>query len=291
MKSVLLVNPASGRGLGSRSRPALEEAAARAGLEVLVTRSGDEVVEVARDAASNADRLVIAGGDGTVHLAVQALAGSACTLGIVPVGSGNDLARALALPREPLAALDLALHAAPRPMDLGRIGETYFTGVGSVGLDARACELANRSTSRGRSMYLIAALRVLATFKPIHVHLVHDTGEFDDEVVLVAAANSPYYGGGFNVAPRAVLDDGLLELVVAHATSRPGVLAAMWSFARGAHEGHRLIRSYRTRRVKIHTVEPEPVYADGEWVAGVGPEDVEIEIAPAALRLAAPKYG
>ncbi len=172
--------------------------------------------------ADGVDALVVAGGDGMVHLGVNALAGSGATfgataLGIIPSGTGNDMARALGLPRHnvPAAAARIlaALPAGGRVIDAGRVragGRTHwFAGVVSAGFDAAVNERANAwRWPRGRARYNLAMLRELATFGAIEYTVTADGERWQQGAMLISVANGQSIGGGMKVVPDAVLDDG-----------------------------------------------------------------------------------
>jgi diacylglycerol kinase (ATP) len=283
----LLVNLASG---GAGRRLGLARLRAAPGLEVVVTRGAEELRQCVRRAVlEGRTRILIAGGDGTQHLAIQELAGSGCALGIVPIGSGNDLARALGLPRDVPAAVRHALAATPRTIDLGEVAGRRFAGAASFGLDAEVARRAREraGAGRGRWIYPWIALRALATFRPPEVRVDHDGGRFTGPVLLVAVANSPCYGGGMRIAPGATLDDGWLDLVLVRAMPRLRALALLPGLYRGRHVRHPAVQIVRVRRATITCAQSLPIFGDGEPLGEAGPRGITIGVAPGALRVLA----
>ena len=209
----LLLNPLAARG---RSRSRIDALLHEEHVELREIASPAAMAAEARLAATEGlDRVLVAGGDGAIHHAIRGLAGTDCALGVVPVGTGNDLARALGVPRDPLDAGRLALRTASRPIDLGRIDGLPFACVLGAGLDSEV----NRRLRAFRRLpaklaYAAATLRALASFVPRTIEIDADSTRFDGPVVLAAFANAPWFGGGMRIAPAARLDDGALDLVV-----------------------------------------------------------------------------
>jgi diacylglycerol kinase (ATP) len=295
-RAILLINPASGRGLARERARELRRQAAAAGVPVAFTRDAEDVARRSRDAvARGIERVVVAGGDGTAHYAIRGLRGTECALGVVPVGSGNDLARALGLPFDLDAAFRIALDGPLRRFDLGVAAGVPFASTASVGLDSDANRFANEAVPwlRGLPLYLYAALRTIAAFEPLELHVECDGGRFDGRVMLAVVANTGWYGGGMRVAPAARPDDGRLDVVVVEEVSRVVVLRWLPAFMRGGHLAHPKVRTLEARSVHLTPGRPVDVFCDGERVAVAGPDPLEVHVEPGALWVAtlAPKTG
>ncbi|WP_299054986.1 YegS/Rv2252/BmrU family lipid kinase [uncultured Nocardioides sp.] len=284
----LLANPSAG---GGRALAAREAAAGRlrdAGLDCVLLTGADAAgtTHLARQAvADGVDAVVAVGGDGTVHAAVQALAGTGVALGTVPCGTGNDVARYLGIPRDdPVAAADRVVAARTRRIDLARSGATYFVTVLAAGFDALVNERANgMRRPRGRSRYTLATLAELRTFTPRDYVLDLDGVARRTPAMLVAVGNGPSFGGGLRITEGAVLDDGLLDVVVIRPMSRAGLVRTYPTLYRGTHTGHPAYERHRVRRVTLAA--PGIVaYADGERF---GPLPLTVECAPGALEVLA----
>jgi diacylglycerol kinase (ATP) len=294
---VVAINPTASFGRGRDVGPAVVQALRAAGHEVTALAEPDfaGLVEATGKAVtSGADALVVVGGDGMVSLGVNLLAGTEIPLGIVPSGTGNDLARGLGIPvGNTEAAIDMLLDrlsVAPRTIDAGRITTsdgrlTWFASVASAGFDAVVNERANLMRwPRGRSRYNVALLRELAVLKPIGYRLVLDGVESRTSAMLVAAGNNVSLGGGMRLVPDAKLDDGLLDVVVVQPLSRIAFLRIFPRVFRGTHVTDPRVEITRVRRVRIEA-DGVVAYADGERV---GPLPIDIEVVPAALRVLAP---
>jgi diacylglycerol kinase (ATP) len=284
----LLVNPVSGKGRGARLLAPVGERLRSAGVDVdvIVGRDADEAFDLVRTVVASdpgVDGVVAVGGDGLVNLAVQVVAGTAVPLGIIPAGSGNDIARALGIPRgDPLAAADLVLAGTTRAIDLGRADGRWFAGVLGSGFDSMVNERANRmSWPTGRSRYNLAILAELRVFRPVPFVLELDGERWETEAMLVAVGNGSSYGGGMRVCPDARLDDGLLDVTVLGPISKPEFLRVFPSVYKGTHVHHRAVTVRRARTVVLSSP-GVTAYADGERVAAL---PVRCDAVPAALQV------
>lgn len=249
--------------------------------------------ELAAALAPNPDGLVAVGGDGLVHIAINALAGTTVPLGIIPVGTGNDIARSLGIPlRSPadaLAALLSSVEYGGRRVDLGRIHsadrpDIRFAAACSAGLDAVVNARANTWTRpRGRARYVFALLRELPFFRPLTYRLGVDGNEASVEAMLVCVANLRSIGGGMLFTPDARADDGRLDLLVVDPLSRLRLLALFPLIFSGRHVKLREVHLRTVSAVELEVPDIQ-LYADGEPV-GDGP--VRIDVLPGALRVLA----
>ncbi len=284
----LLTNPTSGKGRGAAARAAALPRLRAAGFEVqdLQGADADEALALAQKAvAERVWALVVCGGDGMVNLGAQAAAGSETHLGIIPAGSGNDVARYFDLPRrDPAAAADRVIASRPRPMDLASSGERYFATVMAAGFDAVVNERANRMTwPRGQMRYNLATLAELRTFQPIPYTLDLDGTSMQLAAMLVAVGNGPSFGGGLRITEGALLDDGLLDVVIIRPMSKGSLVRTYPKLFKGTHVTHPKYEHHRVRSVTVAA--PGIVaYADGERF---GPLPLTVECAPGALSVLA----
>lgn len=284
----LLTNPAAGKGRAARARGPVLARLREAGLAVrdLVGASAEESEAMAAQAvADGVDALVVIGGDGMVHLAAQALVGSTTALGVVPAGTGNDVARYLELPRtDPLAAADRVVAGHTRTIDLARVGDRHFVTVLCAGFDALVNERANEmSWPRGQMRYNVATLAELRVFRPLRYTLDLDGTSRTLEAMLVAVGNGPSYGGGLRMCEGADLGDGLLDVVVIKPLSRAGLVRTYPKLFRGTHTTH---PQYERHRVRSVTVASPGItaYADGERFGAL---PLTVSAAPGALTVLA----
>ena len=231
--------------------------------------------------ADGVESLVVCGGDGIIHLGVQAVAGTDITLGILPAGTGNDVARYLDLPlKDPLAAIDRYIAGRTRRIDLARSGSKYFATVLAAGFDALVNERANQmSWPKGQMRYNIATLAELRTFTPLHYTLELDGQARELDAMMVAVGNGPSFGGGLRITEGALLDDGLLDVVLFKPMSRVDLVRTYPQLFKGTHTSHPQYEHHRVSRVTVAS--PGIVaYADGERF---GELPLTVECAPGAL--------
>jgi YegS/Rv2252/BmrU family lipid kinase len=287
----LIVNPCAGRGAGAELAPRIvaELRADGVDAEMRLTKGPRHAIELVEGAVrGGADQIVIAGGDGTIFEAVNGMmrgGAERATLGIVPVGTGNDFVKMLGLSDWRVACARIGAGAA-RAVDVGRCGELYFANGVGVGFDAQVAMRANRiNWLSGTPVYAVALLEVLALdYRRPLLRIHHDGGTCEQRITLVAIANGRCYGGAFHVAPGAALDDGLLELVIAEGLSRTRVLGLVPRVLRGTHLGHPAVTALRSRRVRIESDEPVVVHADGE-ILDASARSIDVELLPQALRV------
>lgn len=284
----LLTNPSAGKGKGMRVRDQALPRLRAAGFVVrnLAGRDASEALDLARQCvADGVDSLVVVGGDGMAHLGVQAVVGSTTTLGLIPAGTGNDVARYFGLPRkDPLAAADRVVAGRTRTIDLARCGTKYFVTVMAAGFDAVVNERANAMTwPRGQMRYNVATLAELRTFRPLPYTLDLDGRALELEAMLVAIGNGPSFGGGLRITEGAVLDDGLLDVVIIKPMSKAGLIRTYPKLFKGTHTSH---PQYEHHRVASVTVAAPGImsYADGERFGAL---PLTIECAPGALTVLA----
>jgi diacylglycerol kinase (ATP) len=292
----LAVNPTSGRGRGEAAGGTAAQALLAAGIRVAVL-TGDDAADLARRvtaALGSVDALVVVGGDGMVNLGVNAVAGTDVPLGLVPAGTGNDIARSLGLPvGDPAAAAAVvrqALEAGThRRVDAARCTgdgtDRWFAGVLGAGFDAVVNERANGwSWPRGRMRYNLAIARELPVFHPRDYVIELDGVRHATRAMLVAVGNGPSYGGGMQVLPDARTDDGLLDVMVLEPVSRLEFLRIFPRVYSGSHVTHPRVVLHRARSVSVGA--PGIVgYADGERF---GPLPLLSEAVPGVLHLLAP---
>jgi len=284
-----LVNPGARSGAGRASLDRVRVLAGRHGAGLVVSRRVGDLAEQARRAAEDGvERLLVAGGDGTMHHAVQGLAGTATALGVIPLGTGNDLALALGTPRDLEEAVRHALTAPVRRIDLIRAGDTFCVGYAGAGFDSQVARRANRVRRfRGGWVYPWAALRTLMSFAPPFAKVAWDGGAFEGRVMFVDAANLPTYGGGMRIAPSARIDDGLLDLLIVKEVSRLTFLSVFPKVYKGEHVGHPALLLEPARRVEIEFDRDVELYGGGEPIRPVpAGEKIVLEVMAGGLGVA-----
>ena len=284
----LLTNPTAGRGRGARARDAAMQRLRSVGIGVRSLEGSDpgQALALAQEqVASGVDALVVVGGDGMVNIGAQAVAGTETPLGIIPAGTGNDVARYFDIPRkDPATAAERVIAGEVRTVDLARCLDRYYVTVMAAGFDAVVNERANRMTwPRGQMRYNLATLAELRTFQPLPYILELDGNVMHLSAMLVAIGNGPSFGGGLRITEGAVLDDGLLDVVVIKPIGKLELVRTYPKLFQGTHTSHSAYEHHRARRVTVAA--PGIVgYADGERF---GPLPITIECVPRALTVLA----
>ena len=289
---VVAINPQASFGKNAGVGARVIERLERAGYEVTACREQSfEMLHRATEAAiATADALVVVGGDGMVSLGVNLVARTSLPLGIIPSGTGNDLARGIGLPVGDLDAcmdhLITALERSPRPIDLAKVthvhGVRWFACILSAGFDALVNERANRMRfPRGKSRYTWAILAELLKLKPREYALTIDGVTRQERAILISVANNQSMGGGMRVTPDASLTDGLLDVFILKPVSRMRFLRLYPRVFSGTHTGEPEVLIERARSV---TVDAQDVvgYADGERI---GPLPLTVAVVPSACQL------
>jgi diacylglycerol kinase (ATP) len=283
-----LLNPAAGRGTGRAHLDRIRVLASRLGAGLVVSRKLSDLAEQARRAADDGvERLLVAGGDGTMHHAIQGLAGTACALGVIPLGSGNDLAGTLGIPPDLEVAVERAVKGEIRRIDLARVGETFCVGYAGVGFDSEVARVASEGkVLRGALIYFYAVIHTLITFEPPGMRVVYDGGEFAGKAMFAVVNNLPRFGGGMRIAPDARIDDGLLDLVIVREVAKSTLLSIFPKVYSGKHVGHPAVTLVRTRRAEITVDRAMTMYGGGEPLRPVAAgEPVVVEVVPGALAI------
>ena len=280
----LLTNPTSGKGKGAKAHDAVLAKLRSAGLSVrdLSGRDADEALDLARAAVQEGvEALVVLGGDGMVHLGVQAVADTAIALGIIPAGTGNDVARYFDIARkDPVAAAGIVINGATRQVDLARAGSKYFATVLCAGFDALVNERANRMTwPKGQMRYNLATLSELRIFRPLQYTLDLDGTQLSFEAMMVSVGNGPSFGGGLRITEGALLDDGMLDVVVIKPMSRGSLVRTYPKLFKGTHTTHPQYEHHLASKVTV-ACPGITTYADGERF---GDLPLTVECAPGAL--------
>jgi YegS/Rv2252/BmrU family lipid kinase len=308
----LIVNPSAGGGKAARVLPDVLQALEGHGLSVRdeLTRDLEHARGLARAAALAGETVVCLSGDGLIGAVADALREKpGALIGVLPGGRGNDLARVLGIPADPVLACATIANGIARPMDLGLVCQTTpdspmraFVGIASVGFDSEANRIANEAPAwLGALVYAYGALRTLLFWRParFEIELTRSGAPHDEERTsdsqperysfagyTVGACNSKTYGGGMRAAPDALLDDGLLDVVVLENVGKlrflTRILPKVFS---GAHVHEPSVRSFRAREVTISADRPFTMYADGD---PIGELPLRVSALAGAVRVLVP---
>lgn len=287
----LLINPRAGTGRGRTvGEQIARRLAASADVTPLTGTSREDSLRLLHSVRTGYDAVLVAGGDGIAHLALQALAEGEVPLGIVPIGTGNDIAATLGIAPEPDRAADQMLAALAagsiRSVDLGRTAEgTWWATVLCAGFDSAVNERANAMRwPAGPRRYDLAILRELARLAPRRFTLTLDGVAKEIDATLIAVGNGPQYGGGKKITPDAALDDGCLHVTVVGPVGRLTLMRLAPTLPRAGHIGHPQVRTFAAGEVTV-TAAATTGYADGERIGSL---PLTTRCVPGALRVLVP---
>ncbi|MEZ5078352.1 MAG: diacylglycerol kinase family lipid kinase [Solirubrobacterales bacterium] len=284
----LIVNPHSAGGRALKTLRRVEQVldVRRTEFRVERTRSLEHGVEQALLAVEAGEVPVAMSGDGLLGAIGGAMAGTDTPLGLVPCGRGNDLARVLEIPTDPVAAIDLVLRGHSRRIDVGEVNGRRFLGVASIGFDSEATRVANETHFlRGSAVYAYAAIRTLIGWKPARFTLQIGNDRHRLSGYSVSVANSRAYGGGMFIAPDAELDDGRFDVVCVGEVGKLRFAGNLPRVFKGTHVEKDEVQVFRAARLELSASRPFPVYADGE---ALGELPATLRVLPRALSVLVP---
>ncbi|MFL5954375.1 MAG: diacylglycerol/lipid kinase family protein [Gaiellaceae bacterium] len=294
-----LVNPASDNGATGKRWPELAHRAARLGLagETLFSERPGHLIELAASAVERGATLVVAvGGDGTLNEVVNGIVQRDVDLATIPLGTGMDFVRTYSIPTKFEDAVRVALDAAPRTIDAGRVryrtwagaeAVRWFANVGSVGMSGAVAQRANAMSKAlgGKLTFFYALTRVFLEWENTEVTVKLDDGERRGRMHDVIVANGVWHGGGMMLAPEARPDDGLFDVVLIGDVGKVDFLTTAPKIYKGKHVAHPKVEVVRSARVEVDASEHLPIEVEGEQV---GTTPATFEVVPAALRLRVP---
>jgi diacylglycerol kinase (ATP) len=280
---LVLSNPTSGGGAGQRYRELTLELLKESSIPFKDITSSSYTAaqeELRRSLNDQIKGVIVVGGDGMVHLAVQELASSKIPLALVPAGTGNDFARSLGHNLEkPLENLKVALLSSPEAVDLGVVNDKFFAEILSTGFDSIVNERANSfKRIKGRMKYNIAILLVLSTFKPKTYRFRIDGITFESKAMLIAVSNGQSYGAGMRITPDASINDGQFDVMILGPVSRFEFLRVFPKVFTGKHVSHPAVKILKGKEVDIDS--DAVAYADGERI---GDLPIRARVAPQSL--------
>ncbi|GEP09665.1 lipid kinase [Methylobacterium gnaphalii] len=288
-RALMMVNPRARN--GDLPLDAIRDSLRTGGIEPVEPPAGEsaqtDCSTVITRHARGCDLIILGGGDGTLNAAAPAVIETGLPLGILPLGTANDLARSLGLPLDPLTAAQMITTAEPQAVDLGWVNGHYYFNVASIGFSADlASELtADAKKKWGTLGYAIAAFRLLRRARPFSITIEHDGMVERVTTIQASVGNGRHYGGGMTVSENATVDDGKLDfysLEVAHWWRLVALLPAL---RRGTHGQAADVRAFSTTEIVLKSKKPRPVNTDGELATHT---PAHFKVVPKAVRIFAP---
>ncbi|GAB4457550.1 MAG: diacylglycerol kinase family lipid kinase [Armatimonadaceae bacterium] len=280
----VIYNPTAGRGHGGGL---VEQAKSLigSGFEWIPTQRAGHAVELAREAAKNHQIVAAFGGDGTVSDVAKGLFGTEATLGIIPVGTGNDYARNLNLPLDLPEAINTVLNGVVRRVDVGIINDIPFINNAGTGFDAQVMETMNTSIrfTKGRPAFMLAILKNFVTYKPFTVQMtINDDPPRKERALMISVLNGKMYGAGMQAAPHADMDDGLLDVLLIKSVPKFKLISVIAKIGTGQHLGEEGVEMLKVRSLKIEATPTQPLNVDGD-IRGATPATISIK--PRAMKV------
>lgn len=235
-------------------------------LDIRQSADRDSLAGVIRDCAGGVDAIVVAGGDGTVNGAIPALIEAGKPVGILPLGTANDLALTLGIPVDPVAAAGVIVDGATRRIDVGKVNDAPFLNVASIGLSVKIAQKQDEELKRQRGIfsYVVAAASALNEAERFEARITCGERSETVQAYQIAIGNGIHFGGGLTVSPEAAIDDGVLDVYAIETASVPELIALAPRLRDGTLVESDDVAFFRGASVRIETPKPMPVNTDGE---------------------------
>ena len=291
MKLKLIVNPAAGRKKAKKAIPAIRQILTEKNInfDIDITSQPGEATYLSQKASKNNFRVIVAvGGDGTIHEVVNGMIEAGCTLGVIPLGLGNDFAKGIGIPFGLQEACLAISEGTTRIIDIGKINNRYFVNGLGIGFDALVALESQRikKFSLTRWIYLCAALKALLTYHAPSVKINLADIILDKKILLVAVGNGKSSGGGFLLTPEAEFDDGLIDVCIIDEVAKTKLLMHLPKAYRGTHVKLPYVSTFKTNRLAINSSSLLLAHTDGEILKDYF---YQIEILPKRLKVITPK--
>lgn len=285
MKSLIILNPASYGGRTAGMRGTLENILQKLNLDyhIHVSKSPNDVADTVKANIGRYTNFISFGGDGTLHSIANVLAQTDKNLGCIPVGSGNDIARNLALPMDMEKSCIAIKNCIIKRIDLGLINKKYYyLGVSGAGFDSVVTDLANNTKFHflGPAKYKYAVYKTLLTYRPKKFHIKFDENSINVDCMFAVVGNMKMYGGGMKITPDASPEDSMLDLCIIEKMTKLHFIKTFPLVFEGKHINDPFVKSYRSESIEIDSDYNFSVYADGEYICKL---PAKYDVVPKAL--------
>lgn len=295
MKHLFIVNPAAGKGKTLELIPHIEEIFKNSSQEhfIEITKEAGHAAQIAKQYSSLGDyRIYSVGGDGTLNEVLNGMAGSSCSLAVIPTGTGNDFVKNIYKFNEDVNLVELlrkTIKGTEKNIDIGKINNRFFLNISSAGFDA---EVVKHSINfkklpliGGKTAYILGILKTVFRYNSHRLTIDIDGKSFIEDVLLIAVANGKYYGGGMMVAPQADISDGAFNICVIRKVNKLKILALFPRLIKGTHENIKEVSFYSGACVRISCNKEIAFNIDGELLAG---KEAFFELLSSSLKIVLP---
>lgn len=274
---LFIINPVAGKGATKEMMPVINEAFKGYKTDMKISKCVGDATKIAKSNSKEYTDIISVGGDGTLVEIINGLAGFEGNLGIIPAGTGNDFARTIDLPKELMSCIDVILNGKTKAIDVPKVNEKVFLNVASFGIDGGIIIDTDKIKQKvsGTPAYILGSLKGILGYKPYAVKIEIDELVIEREIVLAAVANGKYFGGGMKIAPTALLDDGLLDIVIANKTKKSRLLKLFVQLFKGTHMEDSIVEHYQCKRFTINSDEAIFINTDGNLIGRV-PAEISI---------------
>jgi diacylglycerol kinase (ATP) len=289
--AIVIANPTSGHGACYKVLPPLEEEMKKAGWKysIQIPQSRDDALKITRESSSKGfDAVIAVGGDGTIHDVVEEIDLEKQALGMLPLGSGNDLFRMLKIKDNHESAIRNIIDGDDWKIDVGLVNDKRFLNTAGTGIDSETLVVRRDTKGFVKRNYALLFLKTLGRLKPFMMKITADDKIIESEFMWVIVANNNYIGGGMLIAPDAKQDDGLLDLVMIRKTSKFNMARNLPGVFKGLHLKMKETSQMKVRNVVFECDEERELGVDGD-VRGKTP--VFITVMPRALRMISVRNG
>ena len=286
-KALLLVNQHSRKGQNLLSQATVKLQALGFDLIVESTNRADEISDTIRRHQNQVELVIVGGGDGTLNCAIEGLIDTKLPLGILPMGTANDLARTLGIPTDLSAACQLIASGKVRLIDLGWVNGQHFFNVASLGLSVQITQRLTKDVKQrwGVLAYAFTALQTIWESRPFRAEIKVNNQSFNVKTIQIAIGNGRYYGGGMTVAEDATIDDRRLDLYSLETKHWWEIIALLPAIRQGNHNSWPNVRALHAQEIEINTSKRRPINTDGEITTHT---PAKFRVIPQALAVVAP---
>jgi diacylglycerol kinase (ATP) len=286
-KALLLVNQHSRKGQNLLSQATVKLQALGFDLIVESTDRADQISDTIRRHQNQVELVIVGGGDGTLNCAIEGLIDTKLPLGILPMGTANDLARTLEIPTDLSAACQVIASGKVRLIDLGWVNGQHFFNVASLGLSVQITQRLTKDVKQrwGVLAYAFTALQTIWESRPFRAEIKVNNQSFNVKTIQIAIGNGRYYGGGMTVAEDATIDDRRLDLYSLETKNRWEIIALLPAMRQGNHNSWPNVRALHAQEIEINTSKRRPINTDGEITTQT---PAKFRVIPQALAVIAP---
>jgi len=290
-KTILILNPSASRGTALKEKDKIENILKlnKIKSDIYISNSALDIIRATDDFIKQGYKNFIgAGGDGTMHFITQKLAGTQCNLGIIPIGSGNDLIKSFGMEQSIEKSINIIKNGRVKRIDLGLFNNNvYYIGVAGSGFDSEVTRFANQTKLpiKGEARYNFSVYKTLLTFRPKIFNIKYDDKSESIDTMMMVVSNLKYYGGGMKITPDADPFDSRFDVCIIKAMPLLKFIKSFPSVYAGTHLNIPYVKYFKAKTVLVDSIKKFDVYGDGEYM---GKLPADFKIVPKCLNIYLP---